>query len=47
VVNGDIWCDWDFSRARRLAQQVDARRAHLVLVDNPPHHAGGDFCLDG
>ncbi|MEF8698952.1 MAG: nucleotidyltransferase family protein [Candidatus Accumulibacter sp. UW26] len=47
VVNGDIWCDWDFSRARRLAQQVDARRAHLVLVDNPPHHAGGDFCLTG
>jgi MurNAc alpha-1-phosphate uridylyltransferase len=20
AVNGDIWCDWDFSRARRLAQ---------------------------
>lgn len=43
VVNGDIWCDWDFRRAHMLA----ARHAHLVFVDNPPQHAGGDFCLDG
>jgi MurNAc alpha-1-phosphate uridylyltransferase len=43
VVNGDIFCDWDFSRAHALA----ARHAHLVLVDNPREHAGGDFCLDG
>jgi len=43
VVNGDIWCDWDFRRAHSLA----ARHAHLVFVDNPPQHAGGDFCLDG
>jgi MurNAc alpha-1-phosphate uridylyltransferase len=43
VVNGDIWCDWDFSRARPPAQAA----AHLVLVANPPHHAGGDFSLDG
>jgi MurNAc alpha-1-phosphate uridylyltransferase len=43
VVNGDIWCDWDFKRAHALAD----RQAHLVFVDNPPQHAGGDFCLDG
>lgn len=43
VVNGDIWCDWDFSRARPLAPTA----AHLVLVANPAHHAGGDFSLDG
>ncbi len=43
VVNGDVWCDWDFRRAHALA----GRRAHLVFVDNPPQHAGGDFCLDG
>jgi MurNAc alpha-1-phosphate uridylyltransferase len=42
LVNGDVWCDWDFSRAHALA----GREAHLVLVDNPPQHAGGDFCLD-
>ncbi len=43
VVNGDVWCDWDFRRAYALAD----RFAHLVFVDNPPQHAGGDFCLDG
>jgi len=43
VVNGDVWCDWDFKRAHALSN----RHAHLVFVDNPPQHAGGDFCLDG
>ena len=43
VVNGDIYCDWDFSRAGRLAD----RPAHLVMVANPAHHRGGDFALDG
>ena len=43
VVNGDIWCDWDVNRARDLA----GRPAHLVMVANPAHHAGGDFSLDG
>ena len=43
VVNGDVWCDWDFRRAHALAH----KHAHLVFVDNPPQHAGGDFCLDG
>ena len=49
AVNGDIWCDWDFTRAFALAEQTGhtANPAHLVLVDNPAHHAGGDFCLDG
>lgn len=43
LINGDIWCDWDVRGAHALAQ----RHAHLVLTDNPPHHPGGDFCLDG
>ncbi len=43
VVNGDIWCDWNFQRARSLAD----RQAHLVMMDNPAHHAGGDFSLNG
>lgn len=43
VVNGDIWCDWDFHRAYQLA----GRPAHLVMMDNPQHHAGGDFRLVG
>ncbi len=43
VVNGDIYCDWDFNRARQLEGKI----AHLVMVENPAHHAGGDFSLDG
>lgn len=43
VVNGDVYCDWDFNQARRLA----SANAHLVMVANPAHHAGGDFSLDG
>lgn len=43
VVNGDVWCDWDFKRAFALQD----KQAHLVFVDNPPQHASGDFCLDG
>lgn len=42
VINGDIVCDFDFARLPTLAA---AQRAHLVLVPNPPHHAGGDFAL--
>lgn len=48
VVNGDIYCEFDFSRLAgpmaRLAAGHD--QAHLVLVDNPPHHLKGDFALD-
>ena len=43
LVNGDIWCDWDVRRARALSQRL----AHLVFINNPPHHPAGDFCLDG
>lgn len=43
VVNGDVYCDWDFNRARQLT----GKTAHLVMVTNPAHHSGGDFSLDG
>jgi MurNAc alpha-1-phosphate uridylyltransferase len=46
VINGDIWCDFD---ARRLGSTAASLPpdvlAHLLLVDNPPHHAAGDFCM--
>ena len=45
LVNGDIWCDYDFARLRNLA--LGARLAHLVLVPNPLQHPAGDFSLDG
>lgn len=41
VVNGDIFCDWDFTPAHAIAFDL----AHLVLVDNPPQHPDGDFSL--
>ena len=44
VVNGDVYCDIDFAA---LAQGLAPNQlAKLVLVDNPPQHAGGDFALD-
>jgi MurNAc alpha-1-phosphate uridylyltransferase len=47
VVNSDIYSDFDFARLHAaLAVLAGGERlAHLVLVDNPPHHPGGDFCL--
>ncbi len=43
VVNGDVWSDFDLAR---LPAEPDGD-AHLVLVDNPPWHRGGDFALHG
>ena len=44
VVNGDIYCEFDFARLPPLA---DSDLAHLVLVANPPQHPAGDFALAG
>jgi MurNAc alpha-1-phosphate uridylyltransferase len=41
VVNGDIWTDYNF-KALRVPL---AGLAHLVLINNPAHHPGGDFSL--
>lgn len=41
VVNGDIFCDYDFAALRDVDLQHDS--AHLVLVNNPEHHPNGDF----
>lgn len=42
VVNGDVWTDFPL---RSLSARADSL-AHLVLVDNPEHHRGGDYGLD-
>lgn len=42
LVNGDIWCDMELSVLGGLGDDL----AHLVLVDNPPHHPTGDFHLN-
>lgn len=41
VVNGDVWTNLDFSRLASPPGHL----AHLLLVDNPPHHPQGDFHL--
>lgn len=43
VINADIWTDFPYDT---LPPQPDGQ-AHLVLVNNPAHHAGGDFALTG
>jgi MurNAc alpha-1-phosphate uridylyltransferase len=42
VVNGDIATDFPFAALKNITVDL----AHLVLVDNPTHHARGDFGLD-
>lgn len=39
VVNGDIWCDYNFD----LDFNLQDSSAHLILVANPEHNAKGDF----
>lgn len=41
VVNGDVYCDVDFSALPRAPQCL----AHLLMVDPPAHSAHGDFAL--
>lgn len=49
VVNGDVYTDYDY---RLLSARLDVMHAHggslahLVLVDNPGHHPGGDFFFE-
>lgn len=45
AVAADVYSDYDFSRLCILP--AGAALAHLVLVPNPEHNAGGDFGLDG
>ena len=47
VINGDVFCDYDFSRLPAHAASLLAYGddAHLVMVDNPEQHPNGDFHL--
>ena len=53
VVNGDTYTDFDFAVLTHLSAhsplkgegEVVQNLAHLVLVDNPPQHAHGDFAI--
>ena len=41
VVNADIYTDFDFKGLPKTLRDD----AHLIFVDNPPHHPRGDFKL--
>ena len=45
VINGDVFCDYDFSRLPAIADNLGSDDAHLVMVDNPAQHPNGDFHL--
>lgn len=49
AVNADVYSDYDFAGLVAAARGLSAQGelAHLVLVDNPPHHPQGDFGLAG
>ncbi|MDD3775786.1 MAG: nucleotidyltransferase family protein, partial [Sulfurovaceae bacterium] len=42
VVNGDVWCDYEFDSSFELGEGI---LAHLILVSNPEHNTKGDFAL--
>jgi len=44
LVNGDVYCEYDFSLLRGFS--LKNHLAHLVLIPNPPHHPKGDFTLE-
>ncbi len=46
VVNGDIFCDFDYTLLNKKTALPEQQVARLVLVDNPSHHPAGDFFLD-
>jgi MurNAc alpha-1-phosphate uridylyltransferase len=45
VVNGDIHTDYAFARLIDTPPCRGESLAHLVLIENPPHHPAGDFAL--
>jgi len=48
VVNSDVYSDYDFDDLEKSARSLSPNQpAHLVMVDNPAHHAAGDFSLIG
>ena len=44
VVNGDVWTDFSFQHICSRTMNKDTL-AHLLMVENPPHNATGDFSI--
>ena len=49
AVNADVYSDYHYAQLASAVQRLASPGsvAHLVLVDNPDHHPGGDFALLG
>ena len=51
IVNADIYCEMNYASLllvmKAMQLNMNAQLAHLVLVENPSHHAEGDFALNG
>jgi MurNAc alpha-1-phosphate uridylyltransferase len=48
VTNGDVYAEFDYACVLPALADMASNpnhRAHLILVDNPPHHPGGDFSI--
>jgi N-acetyl-alpha-D-muramate 1-phosphate uridylyltransferase len=48
VTNGDVYAEFDYASVLPALADMASNpnhRAHLILVDNPPHHPSGDFVL--
>jgi MurNAc alpha-1-phosphate uridylyltransferase len=45
LVNGDVWCDIEFSELTSTILKP-IHQGHLLLVPNPGFHPHGDFALD-
>ncbi len=47
VINADVYTHYDYAHLTHALRSMQAQTlAHLVLVNNPPHHPEGDFVLD-
>lgn len=43
LISTDVWSESEFPKSTSLGK---TDLAHLVMVDNPPHHPSGDFTLE-
>lgn len=49
LINADVWSTWDYTQAKKLADDLIARQllASIVVIPNPAYRVGrGDFSLD-
>ena len=46
LVNADVWTDFNYAKLKAIDwAKLENVQGYLVLVDNPPFKARGDFCL--